>query len=127
MKYGVLYNAYNVNLGDDIQAYATSRFLPSIDYFIDRETINSFKSENDEPVAVIMNAWYMWEKWHWPPSKYIVPHMVGIHYADHELAKQPGSPLKYEGLEGVGGDTLKHMNQLGVEIFLLCRNCKREE
>ena len=24
MKYGVLYNKYNINIGDDIQAYATA-------------------------------------------------------------------------------------------------------
>ena len=64
MKYGVLFNKNNVNLGDDIQAYATARFYPSLDYFVDREHIHQFQSENNEPVAVIMNAWYMWEKWH---------------------------------------------------------------
>ena len=61
MKYGVLFNKGNVNLGDDIQAYATARFYPSLDYFVDREHIHEFRSENNEPVAVIMNAWYMWK------------------------------------------------------------------
>ncbi len=113
MKYGVLYNKYNVNIGDDIQAYATARFLPSVDYFIDREHIDEFKSDNGEPVAVIMNAWYMWAKWNWPPSKYIVPDMIGFHYADHQLAKQPGSPIKYEFLEGIGGDWLRAYGPVG--------------
>ncbi|MDD6037332.1 MAG: polysaccharide pyruvyl transferase family protein [bacterium] len=117
MKYGVLFNKNNVNLGDDIQAYATARFYPSLDYFVDREHIHQFRSENNEPVAVIMNAWYMWEKWHWPPSRCIVPHMVGFHYADHELSLQPGSPLKYEALEGLGGEYLKAYSPIGCRDY----------
>ena len=113
MKYGILYNKNNMNIGDDIQAYATARFLPQIDYFIDREHIDEFKPDNEEPVAVIMNAWYMWAKWNWPPSKYIVPKMIGFHYADHQIARQPGSPIKYEFLEGLGGEYLKAYGPVG--------------
>ena len=98
MKYGILLNKNNLNIGDDIQAYATAQFYPKVDYFIDRENMLNFKTDDDKPVAVIMNAWYMWKKWNWPPSKYIYPLFVGFHYADHQLAKQPGSPLKYEFL-----------------------------
>lgn len=113
MKYGVLYNKKNINMGDDIQAFATARFLPHVDYFIDRERMDEFYSENKEPVAMIMNAWYMWAKWHWPPTKYIVPKFVGFHYADHQLAKQPGSPFKYEFLTGIGGEYLKANGPIG--------------
>lgn len=113
MKYGVLLNKSNVNGGDDIQAYATARFLPHVDYFIDREHIDEFASDSGEPVAVIMNAWYMWAKWNWPPSKFIVPKFVGFHYADHQLAVQPGSPVKYEFLEGLGGEYLKANGPIG--------------
>lgn len=113
MKYGVLYNKANVNVGDDIQAFATARFLPRIDYFIDRERMDQFYTENKEPVAMIMNAWYMWAKWHWPPTEYIVPKFVGFHYADHQLAKQPGSPFKYEFLNGIGGEYLKAHGPIG--------------
>ena len=113
MKYGVLYNKTNVNIGDDIQAFATARFLPQIDYFVDRERIDQFVSDNNEPVAMIMNAWYMWAKWHWPPVNCIVPKFVGFHYADHQLSKQPGSPFKYEFLHGLGGDYLKANGPIG--------------
>lgn len=118
MKFGVLYNAANLNIGDDIQAYAASKFLPSVDYLVDRETISTFRSKNDEPVAVIMNAWYMWEKWHWPPSKCIIPHMIGIHYSNHKLANQwEGSPLQFEALEGIGKEYLKAYQPIGCRDY----------
>ncbi|MEG0291410.1 MAG: polysaccharide pyruvyl transferase family protein [Anaerovoracaceae bacterium] len=114
MKFGIMSNKNNINIGDDIQALATSYFLPSVDYFIDREKINEFVSDDEEPVAVLMNAWYMWAKWHWPPSKYIVPKFIGFHYADHQLAIQPGSPIKYEFLTGLGGEYLKNYGPIGA-------------
>ena len=120
MKYGVLYNKTNRNIGDDIQAYAAARFLPRIDYLVDRERIDEFVSENNEPVAVIMNAWYMWAKWHWPPASCIIPKFIGFHYADHQLSKQPGSPFKYEFLHGIGGDYLKANSPIGCrDIYTL--------
>lgn len=117
MKYGLILNKNNLNIGDDIQAFATARFLPQVDYFIDREYMDDFRSEEDEPVAVIMNAWYMWHKWNWPPAKNIIPLFVGFHYADHQLAKQPGSPIKYEFLNGIGGDYLKAYGPIGCRDY----------
>ena len=125
MRYGVLYNKTNVNIGDDIQAYATARFLPSVDYFIDREHIDDFITEDKKAVSVIMNAWYMWAKWNWPPSKYINPHFVGFHYADHQLAKQPGSPVKYEFLQGKGGEYLKAYGPVGCRDKFTLKNLKK--
>lgn len=72
------------NIGDDIQAYATERFLPQIDYFIDRESLNVFQSDNHERVAVIMNAWYMYHKYNWPPSPYIFPCFLSIHISNDD-------------------------------------------
>ena len=42
MKYGLLYYKDTDNIGDDIQTYAQSLFLPSIDYIVDRDNIDSF-------------------------------------------------------------------------------------
>ena len=114
-------NKNNMNIGDDIQAYATAQFYPEVDYFIDRENMPTFKTDDGEPVAVIMNAWYMWKKWNWPPSRYIYPLFVGFHYADHQLARQPGSALKYEMLHGEGGEYLKAWGPIG------CRDHFTEE
>lgn len=117
MKYGILYNRKNLNIGDDIQAYATAQFLPSVDYLIDREDMTDFRSDNGEPVAVIMNAWYMWNKWNWPPSKYIYPLFVGFHYADHQKSHQPGSPFKYEFLTGEGANYLNAWGPVGTRDY----------
>ena len=54
MKFGVVIHKPTMNLGDDIQTYAAAKLLPHVDYQIDREYISDFKSENDEPVAVIL-------------------------------------------------------------------------
>lgn len=119
MKYGLLMHGPTTNLGDDIQSYAISQFLPHIDYLIDREKINSFKSENGEPVATVMAAWWMWNKWNWPPSKYIYPHFVGFHYSDNDKAKQAGCPVDYLFLTGIGGKDgyLKEYGPVGCRDY----------
>lgn len=48
MKYGLLYYKDTDNIGDDIQSYATSQFLPRIDYLIDREKIELFTPSKKE-------------------------------------------------------------------------------
>ena len=43
-------------IGDDIQSYAAKQFLPTIDYVIDREALDTFDSHG-EVVKAIMNGW----------------------------------------------------------------------
>ncbi|MGN0240128.1 MAG: polysaccharide pyruvyl transferase family protein [Candidatus Weimeria sp.] len=114
MKFGVLYNKSNQNLGDDIQAYAASLFYPQIDCVVNREGLPAFRPDDGKPVAVIMSAWFMWKKWNWPPSPYVYPLFVGFHYADHQLSDQPGSPIKYEYLTGEGAEYLKAYGPIGA-------------
>lgn len=110
MKFGILMHKTTQNVGDDIQAYAASLLLPEVTYFLDREDLDSFKTDDGEPAAVVMSAWYMWRKWNWPPSKYIVPLFVGMHYTDNEKEKLDGSPVTTEFLTGIGKD---YMNACG--------------
>ena len=51
--------------------------------------------------------------------------MVGIHYADHELSLQPGSPLKYEALEGLGGEYLKAYAPIGCRDYYTMNQMKK--
>ena len=95
-----------MNLGDDIQTYAAAKLLPHVDYQIDREYISDFKSENDEPVAVIMNAWWMWKKWNWPPADCIIPKLLSMHINNYGVARK-SSPIYAEWAQGCGGEFFK--------------------
>lgn len=71
-----------INIGDYIQALASSQFLPSLDGFIQREHLNSY--EGDE-AKIILNGWFMHHPQNWPPSKKITPLFVAFHI--NSLAK----------------------------------------
>lgn len=80
MKYGLVYYYNTTNIGDDILTYAAKRFLPQVDYYIDREALDTFIPENKEYVSVILNGWYLHNTYAFPPSPYIVPLFIGIHF-----------------------------------------------
>jgi hypothetical protein len=54
MKYGLLKYDTN-NIGDDIQSIAIERFLPKIDYLVNRDNLSSVK----DVCKLILNGWYM--------------------------------------------------------------------
>lgn len=70
-------NISGVNIGDYIQALASSQFLPNVDGFIDRD--EELKDYAGEPCKVIMNGWYMHIPQNWPPSNLINPLFVAFH------------------------------------------------
>ena len=110
MKFGVIMHKTTQNIGDDIQTFAAKCHLPSVDYFIDRECLDIFETPDKKPAAVVMSAWYMWKKWNWPPSDYVVPLLTGIHFSDHQASEQAGSPVQTEFLTGCGAE---YMNKNG--------------
>ena len=79
-KYGLISNS-SVNIGDEIQSLAASRFIPEINCFIHRERINKYKSE--KLTKIIMNAWWTWCPQNFPPSKYIKPLLISMHFNDN--------------------------------------------
>ena len=85
MKYGIMYYKNTDNIGDDFQTYAAKRFLKNIDYYVDRENMDSFIPKEKDYVALIMNGWYMNNKLTWPPSPYIYPHLVSMHFTNAGL------------------------------------------
>lgn len=85
MKLGCLYYADSDNIGDDIQTYAQWKFLPRVDYWIDRESLNLFCPNENEKVALIMNAWFMYSPQNWPPSPYIFPLFVSVHFSKYHV------------------------------------------
>ena len=64
------------NIGDYVQALASSQFLPHIDGFIDRDSVSNY---NGEDCKVIMNGWFMHNPSNWPPSKKINPLFISFH------------------------------------------------
>ena len=96
MKYGLLYYKDTDNIGDDIQTYAQERFLPKVDYLIDRENLESFDPNKKEKVKLIMNAWYIHDIFNFDISPYIEPLYISMF-----LKKVP-----YEGGITIGTDYL---------------------
>lgn len=114
MKYGLLANVPTKNFGDEIQTYAIKQFLPHVDYIVDRESIDTFRSERgNEPVAVIMAAWWMWRKWNWPPAECIIPYFVSMHL-NHYGIEEKGSPICDEWMQGIGQEYFKAYGPVGV-------------
>ena len=83
MKYGILFFKETDNIGDDIQTYTAKRFLPHIDYLVEREELNNFIPDKKEYVSVIMNGWYLHNKANWPPSPYINPLLHSVHLTNN--------------------------------------------
>jgi hypothetical protein len=81
MKYGLLVYKETENIGDDIQSYASKRYLPKIDYYVEREKLDEFLPNEKDDVAVIMNGWFMHNKQSFPPTDYIIPHLVSMHFS----------------------------------------------
>lgn len=116
MKYGVLIHETTTNVGDDFQSYAAARLLPRVDYLINRETIDEFESKNGETVACIMNAWWMWNKWHFPPSSCIFPKFLAFHYSEYGKDRMANNGMEfvtYQFLEGKGKDYMNYYGPIG--------------
>lgn len=125
MKYGLLVNKSNENIGDDIQSYAEAQFLPKVDVMVDRENLDVFKyGKGTEPVAVIMGAWFMWKKFNWPPAKQIIPLTVGYHHFDREKDVFKSSsyavPIFSEHYQGIGGQWFKDHGKVGCRDYHTC-------
>ena len=110
-KYGLIIYKNTNNWGDDILSYASGRFLPRIDYIIDREALDTFMPAEKEKCVVkaIANGWYMYNRSNWPPSPYIKPLFIGIHFVDYKV--EQGILGKY--LDGLGREYLLEHAPIG--------------
>lgn len=124
MKFGLMYYKRTDNIGDDFQTYAARRFLKHVDYYIDREAMNAFIPDQKEYVTLLMNGWYMNNKLTWPPSPYIYPHFVSMHFTDAGLfnvgdkyieGKVSNYLNKYEKIGCRDTETKKRLEKYGVK------------
>lgn len=121
MKYkllGVSTEPY-VNIGDYIQALASLQFLPRVDGFIQRETIDEYDGDVS---TMIMNGWYMIRPQHWPPSKKIIPLFYAFHInvmAKEELLQSKSLEYlkQYEPIGCRDINTADLLNAHGVKAY----------
>lgn len=73
----------SINIGDYIQALASSQFFPKVDGFLDRDI--DLKNYDGDVCKMIMNGWYMHNPENWPPSAKIVPLYVSFHLTKEAL------------------------------------------
>jgi hypothetical protein len=84
MKYGLITFKETENIGDDIQSYVAIKYLPKIDYYIEREKLDLFVPRKEEQVVTIMNGWYLHTKLNFPISPYIYPIFVSVHFSGYD-------------------------------------------
>jgi len=84
MKYGIIVFNNTENIGDDIQSYAAYKLLPKVDYYVEREHIDTFFPNEKEYVKVIMNGWFMHYKHNFIPSPYIDPLFISTHFSSYD-------------------------------------------
>lgn len=125
MKYYLLSVSKNeklksVNIGDYIQALASSQYYPQIDGFLDRD--EDLKKYDGEEAKMIMNGWYMHNPSNWPPSPKIHPLFVAFHL--NLLAKKDlTAPQSIEYLKShspIGCrdyDTMNTLKSYGVDAY----------
>ncbi len=117
MKFGLLYFKDTDNIGDDIQSYAAYKFLPRIDYMIDRENIISFIPDKKEYVYTIMNAWYVHDRLNLGFSPYIYPKLVSMHFNRYDIE---GGSLTNIGIDYINEyvrEYLKKYSPVGVRDY----------
>lgn len=109
-----------VNIGDYVQALASSQFYPRIDGFLDRDT--DLASYNGPQCKIIMNGWYMHNPSNWPPSDKIDPLFVAVHI--NSLAKDammvPQSIAYFKKHEPIGCRdiyTMELLKSKGVDAY----------
>jgi len=115
MKVGLL-GFTTTNLGDDLQAIATSLALPHVDRLIDRETLADATFE--APHAVIMQSWFT-RQWFRAPSASIDPIYFGFCVGKPQM-KRGLWPRHLRAHAPIGARDRETMNRLagmGVESF----------
>jgi len=84
MKYGLIVFRETENIGDDIQSYAALKFLPKVDYYVEREHMDTFVPNNKEYVRVLMSGWFLHNKYNFDFSPYIYPFFISTHLSSYK-------------------------------------------
>lgn len=112
--------SYTKNIGDYIQTVAQEQFWDEVDCYVEREELNTIKS--DEKINVIMNGWYMWQPQNFPPAECINPLFVSFHL-NPKAAKDFFSPKtiaylkKYEPIGARDKGTQLLFEKYGIKSY----------
>ena len=120
MKYGIVSTCVTSNIGDDIQSLAAIELLRQngINEYIclEREALNSY---HGEPVALIMNGWFLHYMENFPPSDRIKPLFISFHCEKEELIeKHKKYFLKHEPIGCRSNSTVSMCNKYGIKAYL---------
>lgn len=108
-----------INIGDYVQALASSQFYPRVDGFIEREHLKEYEGEESR---VIMNAYYMHDGKHWPPSDKIDPLFVSTHInslvrKDFESQESMDYMIKHAPFGCRDYDTKAFLENNGIDAY----------
>ena len=122
MKYGVVSYSNSINMGDEVQSVAARRLLPSVDYYIDRDTIN--KQVSAEKIKLICSGWFTEKPHSWPPAENIIPLIISFHVTrsnrSHKLLLKKELLDYYKQFEPVGCrdlGTLRLFEENGIDAW----------
>jgi len=123
MKNGILVCAGEgvyKNIGDYIQSVAQEQFFDKIDYYVEREHLDTFVSA--EQVNLILNGWFMQHPENFPPSNSINPLFVSFHItprvADALLSNETIKYLKrYEPIGARDLQTKELLESKGIKSY----------
>ena len=109
------------NIGDYVQSLAARQFTPSVDYYIEKESI-SRDLRSDVSIKAILNAWYMWHPENWPPNERIKPLLTSVHMSPLTAERMvEGEKINYLKEHGPVGcrdlETLSFLESKGVPAY----------
>lgn len=123
-KVGIIgYSTWNI--GDEIQSIAVQRNLEQVDFYVDREELNSYKSDHGGKDKLILTGWYMDKPHNWPPSQDLDPLIISFHMSHKSGAKKKMTEAHvleyYKNLGRPIGcrdkDTMRWLKSKGVDAY----------
>jgi len=111
------------NVGDDIQSLAAKRFLPQVDYYINRDYLNDFTPDTNDEIKCIMNGWYTHRPNNFPWTlSQANPLITSIYVVDHvknTFSSKANVDFfkKHEPIGARSIDTKYFFDSLGIQSY----------
>lgn len=106
------------NVGDNIQTLAVTQHLKTVDFYIDRDSLNSYDGEE---CVVVMNGWFSDKVENWPPSEAITPIFFGFHMTTKAAAAYRASADYFKRFQPIGcrdQGTADILREWGVDAYV---------